>query len=577
MKPVYKVVLAALIVLCLTPLASPAKPAAAHPMGNFTINQYSALTVAEDRVDIRYILDMAEIPAHQELGTIREDRSTDLNQAELDAYTSRKGPELARGLTLALNGKSVEMKLVGKPSLTFPPGVGGLPTLRLEMSLVAPIEGVESGTLQYRSTNYSERIGWKEIIARPEPGVTISNSTVPTTDLSDELRQYPVDLLNNPPRASSASLSFTTTARGTGAGSNGATGTSGASGAIEPQGVQGGAAQDNGWGSLAWVRQQTDSITALLKERDLPLGALFVALAIAFAIGAAHALSPGHGKTVVAAYLVGSRGTALHAIFLGLTVTLSHTIGVFLLGFVVLYLADYILPEALYPWLTFISGSLLVLMGVSLFAQRWRAWKRDGSPFSRLVQMTGNEKRTTNRVDSHHSHDSHADHQHLHSLHGHDGLGESHAHEHHDNTHRHIHDHEHGHEDAGVPHKHGPFGRPHTHLPAEGQKATIGNLLVLGITGGIIPCPSALVVLLVAIASGQVALGLLLILAFSFGLAAVLMAIGLLMVYSRNMLQRFRLGGNARLSWLLVRLPILSALAVSCLGLLIALQAFRAG
>ena len=544
MKPVLRIALATLILAPLILLSSPAKPAAAHPMGNFTINEYSALVISEDRVDIRYIVDMAEIPAYQELGSIREDRSTDLTSAERDAYTSRKGDELAKGLGLSIDGRTAELKMVGKPVLSFPPGAGDLPTLRMEISLVAPLEGVRTGTLVYRSGNYNERIGWKEIIARPGEGVSLSNSSVPTTDLSDALRKYPVDLLNSPPRVSSATITFAMGA-----------GSAAGVGATQPGGVSN---QDEGFGSLTWVRQQTDALTALLKQRDLPLGALLVALAIAFAIGAAHALSPGHGKTVVAAYLVGSKGTALHAIFLGLTVTLSHTIGVFLLGFVVLYLANYILPETLYPWLNFVSGSLLALMGVSLFVQRWRTWRRESSP---ALQVASAHE---------HSHDHDTGHAHTHE--------EGHSHDHsHDHGHEHGHEHGHTHNEANVPHKHGFFGKAHTHLPADGQKATLGNLLVLGITGGIVPCPSALVVLLVAVASGQIALGMLLILSFSVGLAAVLSGIGLLMVYSRGLLSRFGSGSHgSRFRWVLGRLPMVSALAVAGLGILIAFRAFSA-
>jgi nickel/cobalt exporter len=243
-------------------------------------------------------------------------------------------------------------------------------------------------------------------------------------------------------------------------------------------------------------------------------------------------------------------------VLLGLTVTVSHTIGVFLLGLVVLFAADYIVPEQLYPWLGFISGLLIAVMGVALFRQRRRAWSR------------------TRTEGAHsHAHDGYShtrDQDHEHDL-SHEQQAE-HSHSHGDHDHNHAHDHSHSHAPS-VPHKHGPFARPHTHLPADGQRVALGSLLMLGIVGGIIPCPSALVVLLVAIAYHKVALGLALILSFSLGLAAVLTGIGLLVVYGRSLLERV----NFTRSGLVGRLPMASALAVACLGLLIAFQALDMG
>lgn len=559
MTPTFRVAIVALVLASLSLAAASPRRVLAHPMGNFTINHYSALTVGKDRVDVLYVVDMAEIPTYQELQTIREDRSTNLTAAENDAYTARKASELMPNLWLNVNGQSAKLDLLGKPVLSFPPGAGGLPTLRLEFRLRAPIEGVQKAPIEYRDDNYKDRIGWKEIIAIPGPGVRFEQSSVPQTDLSDELRKYPPDLINIPPHVTGASLVF-----------------SGATGVAATNSMPAGVTQssDQMWGSLGWVKQQTDAISNIMSQKDLPLGALLTALLIAFSVGAAHALSPGHGKTVVAAYLVGSRGTAWHAIFLGLIVTISHTMGVFALGFVVLYLANFILPETLYPWLSFLSGSLLVIMGVTLFIQRYRSWKREKTSKLEGVAVQADahsqsaEAHTHADVDVHmHEHDT-AAHTHDHSQgHSHDG---PHSHHSQDVEHTHSHD------DPAAAHKHGMFGRAHTHVPAGDQKVTVGNLLLLGITGGIIPCPSALVVLLVGVASGQIALGLALILAFSLGLAGVLMVIGLLMVYSRNFLNRFKLGGG-RFSSLFSRLPMASALAVSCLGLLIALRAFNIG
>src|SRR5262249_10563868 len=113
-----------------------------------------------------------------------------------------------------------------------------------------------------------------------------------------------------------------------------------------------------------------DRLSEILGQRELPLRTVLVALGIAFILGALHATSPGHGKTLVAAYLVGNRGTARHAIFLGGVVTFTHTAGVFLLGIVTLFASSYIVPEKLYPWMGMISGVTIVVVGVNLFRGR---------------------------------------------------------------------------------------------------------------------------------------------------------------------------------------------------------------
>ncbi len=362
-------------------------------------------------------------------------------------------------------------------------------------------------------------------------GTALHDSSVPATDLSAALTRYPPDRINDPLRVTGATLAFAPGAAGAGAGAS----------AGAPAGIG---------LTLPWAQQGADALTALIGQGTLPLGALLLGLLIAFAAGAGHALSPGHGKTVVAAYLVGSRGTARHAIILGLTVTVSHTFGVFLLGLGVLYASQYILPDQLYPWLGFGSGLLIAVVGVTLFLQRRRALHRA------VAALPAPEPGHDHDRDHEHSHEHDHDHDHAHA-HTH-AAGEPHSHARGD----------------GAAHRHGPWGRPHTHGPAPDRPVTLGSLLALGISGGIIPCPSALIVLLAAVAYHQLALGLLLILAFSLGLAVVLTGIGLAMVYGRGLLGRVRFRPGAGL---LARLPLASALAVSCLGVVIAVEALSAG
>ncbi len=243
-----------------------------------------------------------------------------------------------------------------------------------------------------------------------------------------------------------------------------------------------------------------------------PAGSFLIATLGSFVWGAMHAMSPGHGKTIVGAYLVGARATAQQAVFLGLTTTITHTIGVFALGLVALFASQYILPEQLYPWLSCISGLIVIVIGVNLFISRIRS--------AQLLKR------------------SH--------------LGHSHA----DQHHHHDHDHKHSH-------------GSHSHLPpgTDGSPVTWRSLMVLGISGGLVPCPSALVVLLSSIALGRIGFGLVLVLAFSLGLAGVLTALGLLLVRAKRLFERL-----PTQQWVRV-LPAVSALFIALLGLGITTQA----
>ncbi|MBV9791866.1 MAG: sulfite exporter TauE/SafE family protein [Chloroflexi bacterium] len=277
--------------------------------------------------------------------------------------------------------------------------------------------------------------------------------------------------------------------------------------------------------------QPNDRLAALITTEELSPLVLLVALLSALGLGAVHALSPGHGKTIVAAYLIGSRGTARHALFLGVTVTATHTIGVFALGLITLYASRYILPEQLYPWLGIISGGLVVALGLSLLRQRIVA-----------LRGTGMSAHTSDHT---HDHDHHHDHDHTHD---HDGS-------------------------QHLTHTHG--GHRHTHaIPgADGSSVSWRSLLALGISGGLIPCPSALVVMLSAISLGRIGLGLLLIVMFSVGLAGVLTGVGLLFVHGKRWIDRLGAGRRQRLSLGLRGLPVASAVIVTAAGMIITAQA----
>ncbi|HJW66560.1 MAG TPA: sulfite exporter TauE/SafE family protein, partial [Gaiellaceae bacterium] len=292
-------------------------------------------------------------------------------------------------------------------------------------------------------------------------GASASWSSVPTKSVSHELAAYPKDLLSSP-------LEVTT-----------------ATATIEPGEGAGTAPQLESRAQLsarAAVRATGDGGFARLIARDhLGVGVILISLALAFFWGSAHALSPGHGKTIVTAYLVGRRGKPRHAAALGLIVTATHTVGVFTLGFVTLALSQFIVPEQLYPWIGLVSGLLVIGVGASVLLGRLRHRRAHG-----------------------------------------------HGHHHHHHDHREL-----------------------------GWR----SLTAVGISGGLLPCPSALVVLLAAISLHRIALGLGLIVAFSAGLAVSITGIGLAAILAKHTFRRFELQGRV-----IGLLPAISALVIVIAG-----------
>jgi len=520
----------------------------AHPLGNFSISQYSAIRIIGNEIELRYIIDMAEIPTFQEIqesGIVSK-----AGDPSLESYLMHKSELLRGGLTLEVNGKPLLLRAESK-EIIFPPGAGGLPTIKIGILYKAKLT-LDSKTseclLNYRDGNFPGRAGWKEIIAVAESGAKILNSSVPEADRSSHLNDYPTDLLNSPPQELEAKVAFTTaplpmsvaSTEGLQIHGGGAEKTrtvsklqiassevSQSSSKMEPvkQPTHTPIIKfdlissdlhrtgENNPGQLQANRQATprNSFMELIATKQLGIGIVLIALAVAVGLGAFHALEPGHGKTLVAAYLVGSRGTIKHAFLLGLIVTAAHTAGVYLLGAVTLYASQYVVPERLYPWLGVVSGVMITSLGAVLLVRRYR--DKEG-------------------VSSHHHHD-HADHSH--------GLDHHHHHQHSN----HSHDHGHMHEQHDL-----------------NRQVSLRELLTLGISGGIVPCPAALVVLLSAVSMQRIGFGLLLIVAFSVGLAAVLIAIGLLMVYARDFMSRFRTDGRVFTRWL----PLASSTIITLFG-----------
>ncbi len=536
----------------------------AHPLGNFTINHYARLELASDQIRIRSILDYAEIPTFQEKQNMDVDSNGALSETERAAYLDALVPRLIENLTLTVNNQPVPLTPEkNSAQLEFLPGQGGLEVMRVSMWLDAPFNASARDEIQFRDDNYSERLGWREIVARDGNGVAIQTSNVSTQDLSNELTAYPENLLTNPPNIRQANLTITPGA--------------GTSSPINPQNP----ITTGALGAFDRTREEFGKL--LTSNQELSPTVLLISFLAAIALGALHAFSPGHGKAVVCAYLVGSRGTWQHAVFLGLVVTITHTAGVYALGGVTLFLSEYILPEQLFPWLGFISGALVAIIGIQLFLQRLQAARTKTTSFDKAMQHIHSH-------DNGHSHDH--DHQHDHTAdHEHDHA-DDHAHDHaHDHQHEHAHAHNHptteppnhpttpslphsiSHSHSfATPEEEAAHAREHLAEIQAFEKPSWKNLLSLGISGGLLPCPSALVVMLSAIALGRVLYGLFLIIGFSLGLASVLVLTGLALLYAGKFAGRM-FGGN-RVGSFMRYVPIVGAFLVALLGIGIALDAF---
>jgi len=490
--------------------AAVAGPASAHPLGNFSVNHLDVVRVSADRVDVRYILDQAEIPTF---------RQRDLSPAQV---LDRTRALVARGVTVQAGGRPVPLRLAPGGRISFPIGAGGLHTTRVELLLSARV--ATRGAVVVRDATFPGRVGWRAVVVRPGAGTAV-RASVPSTDPTRGLRVYPKAVLSSPADRAVARLDVAT-GRGTVSAPR-----------LDGEGV-------------ATVRghETGDGFAGIFADASAGRGVLLFLLLAAFGWGAVHALSPGHGKAMVAAYLVGTRGRARHAVALGMTVTVTHTIGVFALGVVTLALSQAILPEDLYPWLNLASGLLVLLVGGGVLRARVRAARgaRD------------------------HDHGGHDHGGHDHGDHDHGGRKHPPGHDH-DHDHASGDDHATGHDhaprhDHASGHHHAHAGHAHHHH--HDTPLTRRGLLAMGASAGLIPCPSALVVLLGAIAQHQVALGLLLIVAFSAGLAATLTVLGIAVVHAGRITARIRPSSR-----IVTALPAASAVVIVAAGLLLTARA----
>jgi ABC-type nickel/cobalt efflux system permease component RcnA len=463
---------------------------AAHPLGQLSVNHYVKLTMISSPtrgVEVRYVVDLAELPTFREAQLADTDANGEVSSSEMEAYLDSVTGDYLQGLVLTADGRPIGLTVTKRQGEILPGQTGsaamGLATMRLVFDLQAAFNWADDPhQVQIENRNFSEKPGWREMVVAAGEGLTVYDSSIPGNGLTDELRAYPESLLTTPLderfgewRVKAGRL---------------------------PAGARPLTLRDG-----QPTSPSPDRFLALITVPQLTPLVIITGLLIAFGLGAVHALSPGHGKALVGAYLVGARGTARHAVLLGLTVTIAHTLTVYLGGVAFLFASKYILPERLYPVLSFISGAMIMVIGAGLLLRRLK-WSR--------------------ALMSHRL-------QHL------------------------LHDHEHDH--------HSP---DHPHVIDGEEKLSTRNLLKLGISGGIIPCPSAWILMLGAISLNRTAYGLVLILAFSIGLAAILTVIGLLFVQGGRLLERIPQSGG-----LLRLLPVLSAAIITFIGGVIAWQALR--
>jgi nickel/cobalt transporter (NicO) family protein len=465
------------IVLALPGKAALAQPA--HPLGNFSVNQALALDLYPHRIAVTATVDLAELPTLQERSAVDANGDGTVSSAESAAYNSRICNAMARQVALRVDGNRVRWS-VGPAGFTYRPGSAGLHTSRISCALAARARLTRRSVVEVVDGYHADRVGWREITAVGH-GVHILHSPVPARSVSNSLRSYPTDLLGSPLNQRSARLQ------------------------VEPGDAHGPGATvhlNRGDPVSRFVAVADRKLEGLVGGRLTPLvGALAVLLALA--LGAAHAALPGHGKTVMAAYIAGRRGRPREALTVGAIVTLTHTGGVLVLGLLLTATAS-LAGEVVLSWLGVASGSLVAAVGVAMLvsALRRRA-----------------------------------------SVHDHGG-GPAHDH---DRDHHHDHDHHHGH------------SHPHSSRPARRL-----SLVGMGIAGGLVPSPSALIVLLGAVGLGRTAFGVLLVVAYGVGMAATLTAAGLVLVRVRD---RWTSRPRQTLARLAALAPTGTAALVLCVGL----------
>jgi len=572
-----------------------APTASAHPLGNFTVNYYSGIRAEPGAVVVDLVVDRAEIPTLQAF----PDAKVGQQPAGAEDFRARECATIASQAVVTVGGQPQSLTITST-RLEVLPGAAGLATSRLECtaSTATNLETVGT-TVTYEAAPTGGRVGWHEVTARGE-GVTLADSTVPVESPSKQLTAYPEDLLSSPLNQRAATF------------------------AVHPGSGQVAGAKPAGPMSsspIYGLDRLTTAYTDLVSKTSLTPGFALLALALSLLLGAMHAFAPGHGKTLMAAYLVGKEGTWRQAAVIGLSVTVTHTVGVLLLG-LALTVAAIAAPEQVYPWLGLISGILLAGIGVTLLrsargghnhgpgghthgpgGHTHGPGERTHKPTALIAAdqilaaaghggttLTVPAPQLRTRRDSDHDHGRAHDHD---DGHGHDHVVQAD----HDDSHAHGHDvpadhgHAHGHDvPADHDHDHGDHDdrahEPHHDHPAvapqrrRGPKLSTWRLAAVGLVGGMVPSPSALLVLLGGIALGRAWFGAVLVVAYGAGMAAALVGTGLLLVAARDRLNRWSaqradspaLPGQVLVLRLARRLPMLTAATIIVAGIWISVR-----
>ncbi|MCX4573982.1 sulfite exporter TauE/SafE family protein [Streptomyces sp. NBC_01571] len=560
----------------------PGGAASAHPLGNFTVNRYDGLVAAPGQLRVDHVEDLAEIPATQ--------AKPDIEKLGMADWARQRCGTAAHGSRASVDGRTVPLTVAASRA-RLRPGQAGLDTLRVECRMTAPLPEAATVSLGFRGAGTDRGPGWREITARGDR-MTLTASDVPRTSVSRELTSYPKALLSSPADTATASLRI----RPGGP-------------ALTEEGPAAPGASVLPRGADRWTR----ALDNLVAQHDLTLGFAMLALVVSVGLGALHALAPGHGKTLMAATAAarGGRAGLRDVLPLAASVTVTHTLGVVALGLLVT--AGSAAAPSVIAWLGIASGVLVTCAGVTLVRRAWRnrAPAQGLAPGRRRGRTHDHDHGSDHHRDhSHehghglspehehgrehphgpaHDHSDHAGHPHEHAerqerplvlAHAHTSAvatvqgGAHHPHSalrehpHHPDHHHHHHDHDHPHSGTVSPaleHTHG--GSTHTHAVAP----TIRGTILLGFAGGLVPSPSAVVVLVGAAALGQAWFGLLLVLAYGVGLALTLTAAGFAVVklgsgMNRALAKRARWAEGTAAALVRRTAPLGSAFVVVALG-----------
>lgn len=446
--------------------------ASAHPLGNFTINHLTILKVSPSRLHIRYVLDIAEIPTFQ----IMSQASGRWSEARMEQWAHDERGLVVAGLHVNADGRALTLES-NRDSARTRPGAGGLPLLYWVGEFTAVIPR-ETRSIDVTDVVYGDRrIGWKDIVV------------LPAREPTHELQRYPSALIGTPRRIDHVTFELS---RGS---------------AVHIVSLEDAAPDVNGSVSLVRSNALSDMFS---NANRTPLFIVLTVL-VAFGLGALHAIEPGHGKALLAFTLVGSRATARQAVVLAASLTFAHTIGVFVLGFVLFFAAGFA-SESIYGWITLLSGVAVAVIGARNLGRYVHA------RFGHITTV----------------------HEHHHQVPAHD-------------------------------HHHGGGKEGHVHVIPGSGPIDFRAAVVAAMSGGVAPCPAAIVVMLASLRLHQLGYGMLLIVIFSMGLAAVLTALGLAVVHGSAFISRSR-----RFDRLVAAGPLLSALLISVVGSIMVGQGFVA-